>query len=157
MKRQGKFTAGWYQVLSMAIGTLFLGTGLTTITAKPPVAMVGVTLMAALAGARAMSLRRGLIRGVCVGLLGGAAIVFALNHVRVQDARRAGPPKTPATLANQPSTSSPPTTGPGWEFRPQWVVTEAEVAAVGATTVVMSIGAAGVFAWAAKRRREMVG
>ncbi|MCY2926731.1 MAG: hypothetical protein NT031_15090 [Planctomycetota bacterium] len=140
MKRLEKFTARWSGVLSIVVGAAFLGSGLMSITMKPPIAMTGVTLLAALAGAKARSMRRGLIFGACVGLIGGAAIVFALDHVRVQKAA-----------------AHPPTTNPAWQFRPQWTVPEDEIAAIGATTFLMSLSAAGVFAWAAKRRRDLMG
>lgn len=90
------------------------------------------------------------MRGLCVGLIGGTAIVFALDHARVQNA--ASHPPTPLATS-----TSRPATGPSWQFTPRWTVAETEIAAIGVTTLVMSVAAAGVFAWAAKRRRDLMG
>lgn len=167
-KRRLKIPPAWSRAVTIAIGAAFLGTGLTSLTGKPPLAMAGMTLMAAAAGATSTALRRGLVRGVFIGLIGGAAIIFALDHMRVQNAYRLGPPKTPATAAasrpatssqpaSGPATSSQPASGPAWQFRPRWTLSDREVADIAGATFFMSLAAAGVFAWAAQRRRDLMG
>ncbi|MCY2932385.1 MAG: hypothetical protein NTV86_23400 [Planctomycetota bacterium] len=145
------------RAMTIAIGAAFLGSGVTSITGKPPLAMAGMTLMAAVAGATSSALRRGLVRGLFIGLIGGAAIVFSLNHMRVQNAYLQGPPAPAEAPASQPATSSRPASGPVWQFRPQWVVADREIAGIAGATLVMSLAAAGVFAWAAQRRRDLMG
>lgn len=146
-------------MLSATLAAVLAGYVVAELTGRPAFGMAAIALLGVPVGAAAGALRGAMVRGALLGLVGGFAVCMAVNHLRVRQAFRAGPPGSrPATSASRPATAaSAPASGPAWEFREQWVVSDRETTAILATTAFLCMGVAGVFGHLAAKRRQLTG